>query len=421
MTGSTGATRATGVTRRSRELGGHVYPVDMVRVLTFGCVIAVHTVTWMNPQDSIPGGAATMLLHFTREAFFVLTAFVLVHRYRGGRLAATPFWRRRFLLVGVPYVVWSIIYTVLSLTGGPIPPGEIARRLAVNLVTGAACYHLYFLLVSMQFYLLFPLFLRLLRATRGRHGRLLAVSAAIQLAINTGLHIEAPTGLTASVLPYAGAFVGSYPFYLVLGGVAALHRDQVEGWIRTHRPVVLGALLVSGAAAECYYLWSVHGGSSAAFASDVFQPVMLPWCVAVVAGCYALGAAWAERRRPVELGWVRRASDRSFGVFLVHPLVLWLLTLGAAGGSSWLSDLAPAPVPTLVAYVVAVAVSLAIVELLRHTRLSLVLTGKGGLRPTSQHLHSPADAPSQAAPARWTGIRGGGGRLDRQAARSTGA
>ena len=48
---------------------------------------------------------------------------------------------------------------------------QIPRSLVflVALVTGTASYHLYFLLVSMQLYLVFPLLRRLLRATAGRH------------------------------------------------------------------------------------------------------------------------------------------------------------------------------------------------------------------------------------------------------------
>src|SRR5262249_27821974 len=146
-----------------------------------------------------------MLLHFTREAFFALTAFVLVYRYRD-RLRIVPFWRRRFLLVGVPYVIWSAIYTGLGLITTPLPPTAALIQLGCNLITGAACYHLYFLVVTMQFYLLFPLFLWLLRVTRGWHGWLLALGAVLQVAIDTGLHGAHPSGIAAKLLGYDGSF-----------------------------------------------------------------------------------------------------------------------------------------------------------------------------------------------------------------------
>lgn len=388
---------------------GHIYAVDLVRVLTFASVIAVHTVATINPLDSVPAGGAAMLLHFTREAFFALTAFVLVHRYRGG-LRAVPFWGRRFLLVGVPYVFWSVIYSGLALITAPLPPtGALygaLTQLGRNLLTGTAWYHLYFLIVTMQFYLLFPLFLWLLRAAAGRRGRhywLLAISAVLQVGINAGLHLAHPSGIAAELWGYAGSFVGSYVFYLVLGGVAALHAEEVQAGVRGHPAIVLVAFVLTGAAAEGWYLRSVRGGSSPAYAFDVFQPVMVPWCVAVMTALFALGLMWAARRgagpgsRAVEI-----SSDRSFGVFLVHPMVLWTLTLGPA---AWLSRQVSALCSTVIAIAATVVVSLLVVEVLRHSPLSMVLTGKRrSLRGGTAHP-SKFDSSASAPPIRLSAGR----------------
>jgi peptidoglycan/LPS O-acetylase OafA/YrhL len=173
---------------------------------------------------------------------------VLVHRYRD-RLHIRPFWRRRFLLVGVPYVIWSVIYSGLALITTPVPPTAALIQLARNLLTGTAWYHLYFLVVTMQFYLLFPLFLRLLRTSAGRRGghfALLAIGAVLQLGIDAVLHSAQPSGMAAKLLQYDGSFVGSYVFYLLLGGLAALHYERVQAWVRGHPVVVLGALLLTG-------------------------------------------------------------------------------------------------------------------------------------------------------------------------------
>ncbi|MGH3852420.1 MAG: acyltransferase [Pseudonocardiaceae bacterium] len=357
---------------------GHVYAVDLVRVLTFACVISVHTVATINPPGSIPAGGALMLLHFTREAFFALSAFVLVRRHHGG-LRVAPFWRRRFLLVGVPYVLWSVIYTGLALSTAPLPPSGALIQLGHNLLTGTAWYHLYFLVVTMQFYLVFPLFLRLLRAAarwRGGHRWLLAISAVLQVGIDAGLHFGHPSGVAAELWGYAGSFVGSYVLYLVLGGVVALHAERVQSWVREHRAMVLVAFVLTGAATEAWYLRSVRGGSSPLDASAVFQPVMVPWCLAVMTALFALGVTWAARRgagpgsRVVQL-----SSDRSFGVFLVHPMVLWALTLGPA---AWLSTRVSALSVTIIALVTTIVVSLLVVEVLRHSPLCLALTGKPG-------------------------------------------
>ncbi|GAA1297555.1 acyltransferase [Pseudonocardia xinjiangensis] len=396
-------------TQRRTARSVHIYPADMVRVLTFACVIGVHTISTVNPLDSVPGGAVVMLLHFTREAFFVLTAFVLTHRYRDDPVHPVAFWRRRFLLVGVPYLVWSVIYTGLGLVTAPLPAGQAATMLLHNVLTGMAWFHLYFLLVSLQFYLVFPLFRRLLRATTGWHAVLLAVSAVLQVLIDLYLHDPAPTGMKAQLLPYAGSFLVSYQFFLVLGGVVALHATRVDGWIRRHVAVVVAAVLLTGALAEGRYQWGVAHGVGAQFATDVFQPVMVLWSVAVVAAFYAVGAAWADRRAggPASRA-VEGASDRSFGVFLLHPTILWALTV--AGPTSPAARL-PAPWSSFAVYAVAVVASLAIVEVVQRTPLSLALTGKsrtGKARPVApgRARHAPPAA------AGGPGTRGGTDKAD---------
>ena len=41
-------------TRGTARATGYVQQADTVRVLTFACVIAVHTVSTVNPLDSVP-------------------------------------------------------------------------------------------------------------------------------------------------------------------------------------------------------------------------------------------------------------------------------------------------------------------------------------------------------------------------------
>lgn len=373
------ARSAGSAARRASGRADHIYPVDMVRVLTFACVIAVHTISTVNPIDSKPWGGAAMLLHFTREAFFVLTAFVLTSRYRDSPPEAVPFWKRRFLLVGVPYVVWSLIYSAIGLSSAGESPGQTAISLLYNLGTGRAWFHLYFLLVSLQFYLLFPLFARLLRATRGHHVALLVASAAGQVLLDLWMHDPIPTGVKSWYLHFAGSYVISYQFFMVLGGVVAMHRAEVDAWLRAHHRLVLASVIVTGLLAEGRYIWTVTHGGNAIYDTDVFQWVVIPWSVAVVAGFYAIGNVWSERRGSGGLSrFVERASDRSFGVFLVHPIILWLLTVG---DSSSLASHVPAPLSSLVVYLVAVTGSLGFVELARRGRLSLALTGKRRSKP----------------------------------------
>jgi hypothetical protein len=85
---------------------------------------------------------------------------------------------------------------------------------------------------------------------------------------------------------------------------------------------------------EVSYLRDIYAGGLAPLdASQVFQPVVMVDSLAAFLGLFTLGVSWADRRRPLKFDrLIGEASQRSFGVFLAHPLllqaVLWM-------GSSW--------------------------------------------------------------------------------------
>jgi peptidoglycan/LPS O-acetylase OafA/YrhL len=362
----------------------YVHAVDVVRLITFVCVVGVHAVSMaMNPED-VTTGAAVSLLHFTRGAFFILSAFVLTYAQADRSLDVRRFWPRRFLYVGVPYLVWSVVYWWIAVDG--VPRLDDIRQLGVDVITGTANYHLYFLLVSLQLYLLFPLLLWVVRRTRGHHGVLLAVSGLAELGLLALTHYPAwPAGWTtlqADVLVLSPV----YQFYFVLGALAAVHHERLRAWVRGHGWVVVGALVAAGALHVGVYLLQLASGDSVQRAYDPLQPSVVPWTVAVTLGLYAWGCAYADRRRSDGrlARFVGQASLASFGVFLVHPLFLNTVLGGwFAWGSSTLN-------PTLAGVLawsgtLVLAFAFAVVAI--RTPLALPLTGRPRL-PTTPRRRS---------------------------------
>ncbi|WP_433803170.1 acyltransferase [Actinomycetospora sp. CA-084318] len=383
------------------EAADRVWPAEVMRVLTFAAVIAVHATAVGNAASSVGAGAVLVLLHATREAFFVLTAFVLVLRWADRPLPYRAFVRRRFLLIGVPYLVWSLLYAGLF--------GDDLRTTALAVLTGTAEYHLYFLLVSLQFAVLFPLLRALLARTHGHHGLLAVGTAAVQLGIDALLHAH------PAAQSRAGVLAPTYVAWFVVGGLLALHRDTVRRALAGRGALVALGVLTTGGLTEATYLLSVRGGTAPALADDVFHPVVALWSAAAVAGMWTLGEVWAARAGGVPAGRgaaaVRYGSDQSFGVFLAHPMLMYLATIVAS--AALLRDL-PGPVVAVVLYVVGAVGSLIVVAIARRTPASLALTGKprrharpprrnrcSPTRPTPRPASRPARRSPARAAARW--------------------
>jgi peptidoglycan/LPS O-acetylase OafA/YrhL len=345
----------------------HLHAVDLVRVLTVALVISVHTISQQPGGTGLTNGAVLTVMHVSREVFFLLTAFVLGYSYRNRAPKSWPaFWRRRYWLIGVPYLVWSLIY-FLAL-GHRWEPAVFAREV----LTGTAQYHLYFLLVSMQLYLIFPLLRLMLRATAGRHGRLLAAAVVYQIAV------YAVTDVNALLLSYLG--------FVVAGGIAATHAEEFFALTRRHlRPVLIGTAVVVAAGVGWFLVQVELLGRTTVTASEVFQPVVAVESFAIGWAFLALGLAWQDRGTPGRR-WIRGTADASFGVYLAHPLLLQgVLSLGAATGLTALAARSPGPVVTAVALVIVVPLTYltcaAAVSSIRRTPLSLPLTGHARQSP----------------------------------------
>ena len=172
-----------------------------------------------------------------------------------------------------------------------------------------------------------------------------ALATEIVCVLRYKRHYYAATGLNSE---------GVKAEFLEHAGEEQMHADQIseritqlggepnlnpEGMLsRSHSEYVEGTSLVDMIKED---LVAERTGTAPVDASAVLQPVMIVWSVAALAGLFLLGVRYAERRtagsdldRALALG-----SDRSFGVFLVHPAILREIMPSAADDSPLSSEL----------------------------------------------------------------------------------
>jgi peptidoglycan/LPS O-acetylase OafA/YrhL len=201
--------------------------VDAMRPLKQVGVVSTHTLLAFAPLGSLVTGGSLMLLHVTREGFLFLSACMLTYSYRHlGRGDYRHFYRRRVTSVALPYLCWTVIYFAVTLPGdGGGVQGDLGH-LGYLVVSGY--YQLYYLLVIMQFYVVFPFLLALLRRVR-RPALLLGASLVLQLVAVSATHWgHLPTGLSGF---WASRELIFYQFYVLAGMVVALSLDRFHDWL----------------------------------------------------------------------------------------------------------------------------------------------------------------------------------------------
>ena len=347
--------------------------VDAMRPIKQAGVVSTHSILFFAPAAaSVSSGAAVLLLHVSREGFFFISACMLMYAYpKLNRDGLRRFYWRRFLSVGVPYLCWTVIYFFFLMpTAHYHGVASALKGLAAMAETGY--YQLYFLIVIMQFYLVFPLVAVVLRRTRGHHGLVLAAAAGAQVAI---VVLTQRQLLPPLLLKYSQQDALSYLLYLVGGCVVACHLEQVDAWVRRHARLVITLTVAAAAAAEGVYFLAHYGVTTVlGSGDDAFQPSVIPFNIGAIACGYLAGVALVRpgRSRLVKTA-VRSGSDNAYGVYLSHMLVI--NTLGWLGWGR-LNSVIPWPLLCLLTVGIIIACCVPLTALLARTPLAAPLTGR---------------------------------------------
>jgi probable poly-beta-1,6-N-acetyl-D-glucosamine export protein len=346
-----------------RSARPHIYELDPLRATTAAAVVAVHTTQLTQFINHSDWGfqlqsAVLVALHYTREVFMFVTAFALVSVYYGKPLSATNFWRKRAIGVLVPYCIWTAIYVVVN--EHPQSLGDLLFLEATNVFSGRASYQLYFILLSLQFYIIFPFFLPLVRFFKAHPWKTVLISGGIEL---VWLFVDFHTvqrgvftfdGFWGWYSQYESSMLFVYQFYFILGAVVAVHFAPVRQFLLSHSRLVLGGFFGMFALLIAHYYVQIDGiHIGIDYAVSVLQPIMVPYSVATLALLFWLTSRWADNRdatgQPRYARLWRTLSDASFGVYLVHALILnWLVAhLIPAIAPTW-----PVPLCIVVTWVV---------------------------------------------------------------------
>lgn len=288
--------------------------------LTYGNDDLKHTGVWW---------VASLATFSTKWAVptFVMVSGALLLRPPADR-SATVFFRRRLSRIGIPLVVWHVVYITLSIT--VLTNSVQPRRILARFLRGESYTGLYFFWLILGLYLITPLLWPVVAAVSRRALGLVGVLLVATAALNTSAlqvigRLEGgrnpagdPTMFTQFV-PYIGFFILGY----------ALRDVIVRGSAR-----VL-ALAVLTAALTLELTWQVTGpfvfGTRAAGFLNTVMPVSYQgWvlgaaAIAVFVLAHSVFHPQSRWARPGPARWARVAGDLTLGVYATHLAVLIVL------------------------------------------------------------------------------------------------
>jgi peptidoglycan/LPS O-acetylase OafA/YrhL len=242
---------ATETPRGTRQRLDHV---DAMRPIKQTAVISTHALIYFSPlSTSFAAASMLTLTHFSRDAFLFVSACMLAYSYRGSdTVQLGPYWKRRFMGVGLVYLVWTVIYfpiaaaknsptfPYLKIPGSAVFSFAGLHNFLFNLATGY--YHLYFLLVLLEFYVLFPYIFWFLKRYPGSRLAILVGSVVWQIFFPIVIRRDWIGIIMPSKIETRLVF--SYPLYLLGGVICAFYLESFHDWVVRHRKGILVATVL---------------------------------------------------------------------------------------------------------------------------------------------------------------------------------
>ncbi|WP_068784444.1 acyltransferase [Paenibacillus phocaensis] len=319
--------------------------LDIFRALAIFSVIQVHASSFAAAEQALNSPVyyfynwLNIFFKIGTPSFIFLSSFVLFYNYYDqpiSRKLVRKFYKKRLTYIILPYLLVSCCYFMLLAIYRHdfINNSKMyeLKSLGLALLNGTAYTHLYFVFISIQFYLLFPLFLWLFQSFRN-HRALLALILPCGLALQWGFVFWNKYELQ---LTNKASYAITYMGYYMLGAVLAIGFGKIKVWLNTEWKALSkdqkgwtaalwgGWLLVAFLHVQ---LWYAYRQGLASPNSLWFE---LLWNVHSLFSALVLLKAAFYIQRKGSAFWIRtltRVGELSFGIYLFHPFVLFMYRL----------------------------------------------------------------------------------------------
>lgn len=295
---------------------------DILKGVSILEVVAHHVLSSSMRKYAVPHtdawwamAALSRILHFAVPTFLLVSALLLARS-----VASRPqtdwrrFYTRRVQRSLAPYLIWSVIYLVFRrMVIGETPEFLQPMRLAEILLMGKAYFHLYFLVVLLQFALVFPVLLAWVR--KSRLSFVGAVAAA--LCVQVGVFLIHGRLFT---LTYPASTILWYCAPILVGIWLGVHWSA---WPQIWERHKMGILVGSAVGLATYLPLALAIYDNRPIASLPYNTGFIVYAVGVALTLLAVSPSLAKR--PGVERVLRHFGENSLQYFLLHPIALYLL------------------------------------------------------------------------------------------------
>ena len=248
--------------------------------------------------------------------FFMISGFLLLNKTE----SLASFYKKRILKVGIPLIVWSIIYliwTQLIINSSTLPV-----TLFISILISPDSYHLWFLYALIGVYLVVPVL------------RIFIINADITMkwyfiiiwfiAVTIIPYFEKATGFKSHIdLLAISGFIG----YLVLGHVLG----KINISKKIFRISLLFSVVLPSITAFGTFILSRRHGNSDLFLYDNFSIDTVLYSATSFIVFKLIFQKIKSENSILDNKIISKVSQTSLGIYLIHPIVLYYMENGIWG------------------------------------------------------------------------------------------
>lgn len=323
-----------------------VEEIEVLRSISFVAVVTQHVVGYLGflPNllfaDILFFSFLLTLNRFAIPVFVFITGFVLFYNYYE-KLNYRKFIFNRLKDTLVPYMSWVVIYNIWFHYINNTSTNDLlhfAKEVILNILTGNGMYHLWYVVMILQMYFIFPVFRSVFIkfANNNKAVFIVILSGLFDLLLLyianyiVPLYLEHYTSnlMTDFFTLYRHKVFISWFFYLVLGGYVAINYDKFKLWMKkidnfkTHllATTVLGAVILSFYDAK----FSFEGYTVMYDATAPLTIKMFIYSVLLMIVVYNFALSIDKKYKKIS-SLLKFLGQYSYGAFLIHPLYIFYI------------------------------------------------------------------------------------------------
>jgi surface polysaccharide O-acyltransferase-like enzyme len=293
---------------------------DFIRCIAILSVIAIH-VTGSYSMNSRLIYFWNQSMRYSVPIFVLLSGLVLYYSdLRKENFSCLQFYYKRFTKIVIPYFLWTLIYLLYN---NRHEPGSLFKSFSSFLIIigkallyGSAHYHLYFIVIILQLYLIYPLLRLLIKKAPVTS---LICSFLCSLVFQTIYYLQLFKIKIIPSLPYPYVFL--FPvwlFYFVFGMYFISNLTKWQKTIEKKGIIIFAAWLLN-------LIFVIGENYFTILEGATIKPSVMLYCITSFFFFYWLGLK-LKNFHPNIVKITSWLSEQSFLIYFSHPLVLGFLS-----------------------------------------------------------------------------------------------